>query len=568
MPTPSQLAYKPVAYRLPQELWGEIIASCPVPDQLSLSLVNKSLQLLSIRYVYRTVVLESPRSVVTFCRTVTNKKSIAPWVKSLEISYLPRPLSGSNKPLSSFYRLVAKAFQRLSNLLSLRIAASQEYTEVLRDCHFNYLRRFKTTLDFCPLLVLFISRHTALTDLAIEVQLHHFFVQRSLTSLHLQSLRFLKPLTNLQYYRGRSELLPYLVQSQVPLRMVHLELNHDSLKAVDATLTALQTYAGDTLEVLGCYIDASWSLDLLDAISKKLPNIEILTYCNLVGSNANQHAEVYNAFTKCVANFNRLKSFFLIQPGPFDYSHMDRAALNREFKTMVSWGVRCPSLSFVTLPNGMQWTQDPSCTYLWIPHGEALTCNPQIVHWLLSVLAKKPDSLTSRTLLRHCRNISSSWSSSSSSIPSSSSSLSLSLSTSTSWPYGSGSGFGYHQQPRQQLQLQQGGRRRLYKRTTDSFRKDLLDLNGNRAGVNVNVDVDVNVDAHADVDVDVKDDLTNSNSNLYAKNVQPAEIKRISLVEAGPGGRGLLQRGLSDWLQAPTPDEELLEMIPDRYVGF
>jgi len=56
--------------------------------------------------------------------------------------------------------------------------------------------------------------------------------------------------------------------------------------------------------------------------------------------------------------------------------------------------------------DGMQWMQDQTCSYLWIPHGEALTCNPQIVHWLLSILAKKPESATARTLLRNCKVIS------------------------------------------------------------------------------------------------------------------------------------------------------------------
>jgi len=193
--------------------------------------------------------------------------------------------------------LVTKALQRLSNLTSLRIAAPQEYTGVLRDCHFKRLRRFKTSLDFCPLIVLFISRHVGLTDLAIEVQLHHFFVQRSLTALQVQSLRFLKPLAGLQYYRGRSELLPYLVKEQVPLRMVHLELNNQSMRVVDRTLSALQLFASSTLEVLGCYIDGGWNVELLDSISKMLPNIEILTYCNLVGSNI---AEVGSSTVLCL----------------------------------------------------------------------------------------------------------------------------------------------------------------------------------------------------------------------------------------------------------------------------
>ncbi|KAF5356416.1 hypothetical protein D9758_009468 [Tetrapyrgos nigripes] len=361
------------------------------------------------------LILNSLWEIARFCRTVLQRNVAAEWVKYLEITSSPGSLSG-NQPFSSFYGLAAQALPKLCNLLFLRLAGPPEYATALRDCHFSRLRRFKTTLPFSKALLLFLNRHPDLSDLGLEIQLYQFYLQQSLTLAQLQSLESLKPLSHLQYYRGRSEFVPYLVQEQMPLRVVHLELGSESLNTVDDTLSALESFGSPTLEVLTCYLSCGWSLDLLENISNKLPHIELLTYCNLRGSNAkesqleelaqntsHQHLEVYNAFTVCAPRFSRLKSCFLVQPGPFDYSHMNKVLLNKEFKSIVSWGTLCPSLYSIKVPNGIQWMRDQTHSHLWIPGGEALSCAPQILHWFAGILSREPESVTAwRSLLRSC----------------------------------------------------------------------------------------------------------------------------------------------------------------------
>lgn len=79
-------ATTPSISKLPLELLDEIARYAASGTQLSLSRVSKSFHSLSIRYLYRRILLISLDSVLRCCQTLSAKPSVAQTVRYLEIT--------------------------------------------------------------------------------------------------------------------------------------------------------------------------------------------------------------------------------------------------------------------------------------------------------------------------------------------------------------------------------------------------------------------------------------------------------------------------------------------------
>lgn len=277
-------------FTLPLELLEEIADIVHTDAQLSLCRVSKLFHSLTIRSIYRDISLDSPSVVVACCRTLAFNQNAALAVRQFCITYtydsnfvvmirsqLTFSISPTEPPsihyFPSFYSVIGKALQRLSQLQELRLMVfDPNYVQSLNLVQFSTLRHFECYLALTDSLILFLNRHPTINYLQIAP--NEALGRPSMGTAHPQVM-----LPKLQYFVGNSECVSALVPD-ASLRAAFIFWD-----AVDATpqdaIMSLERSSGDTINLVSCR-RRGWNLDLIDLISIWLPNIYVLSITNLL----------------------------------------------------------------------------------------------------------------------------------------------------------------------------------------------------------------------------------------------------------------------------------------------
>jgi hypothetical protein len=186
---------------------------------------------------------------------------------SLSPSSTPAPL------FHPFYRTLGNAFRNLSQLHDLELLFHDAaLPPVLATCTFPRLRRFESFLSHSTVLASFLTRHPDLIYLQLSPTDRFNWVE---PADQLPSVL----LPKLEYLIGSSDCVPALAQGS-SLRAACIEWTLVD-QAVHECIAALETSSSESLRVLSCR-RAGWNLDLIDAISSRLPDILVLSITNVL----------------------------------------------------------------------------------------------------------------------------------------------------------------------------------------------------------------------------------------------------------------------------------------------
>ncbi|RDB16578.1 hypothetical protein Hypma_002742 [Hypsizygus marmoreus] len=348
----------PSVFSLPLELLEEIADEVHLDTQLSLCRVSKLFHSLTIRSVYRVIFLDSPALVVACCRTLASNRTAALSVRQLAITYTPMEPPRFYY-FSSFYALIGKALQNLSQLHELKLMVSDPaYIRTLNRAHFPFLRHFECYLALTDSLILFLNRHPTINYLQIAPT--EAFVQTSVVDSSRPPLQVVLP--KLQYFIGNSECISALVpDASLRAAFIFWEAAYSTPQD---TIRSLEHSSGDTINLVSCR-RRGWNLDLIDLISISLPNIYVLIITNLLVVDVRPSEAYLNAVKNMLSRFSMLRNLHLHCIDTWNMNDV-KCNMDEDFATVTAWGSACPSLLECILPhsNGMKWIRIHD---LWLP---------------------------------------------------------------------------------------------------------------------------------------------------------------------------------------------------------
>lgn len=201
-----------------------------------------------------------------------------------------RPGRPNSTGLVKNHDVLRRGFAGLSQIESLRwVYPGRSHIDVIAQCTFPLLDRLDSELELTQPFVDFLNRHPQLTHLQLNRQ--HPLATWDFS--HLSPL----DLPNLRSFVGDAIYVPLVVQSSPTLRAVVPLFNgvdDDPRPALDALVES----SSDTLNVLCCR-RRGWNLDLLEAISVRLPDIALLDLTNVL---------IVESFPTLVSGWNWYKS--------------------------------------------------------------------------------------------------------------------------------------------------------------------------------------------------------------------------------------------------------------------
>ncbi|KAJ7438163.1 hypothetical protein FB451DRAFT_1152208 [Mycena latifolia] len=343
---------------LAAETLEEIVAFSPPDSHLALCLVSKLFYALSVRSIYADIVLRSPAGVVKCCRTVASNAIVASAVRSFEISYTPSLLP----PFSSFYSLIGRALQRMTNVHHLiLLVPDPNYVSVLTRCALPCLNHFECCLALEDTLAAFLNRHLQISYLQLGAH-------AAAPAPHPRAP--LVTLPRLEYFIGNSACVAPVIR-RASLRAAFITWDAVGAPAdadTEDSIAALGRSSTETLNVLGCRRHG-WNLDLLERIATHLPHIYALSLTNLFFMDVvlTHEPAALQAIGSYLARFSSLQRLAITCVNVWTPDGQPEPQMDAAFATVTAWGDACPSLLECTLPqsNAIKWVR--VCDNLWLP---------------------------------------------------------------------------------------------------------------------------------------------------------------------------------------------------------
>ena len=174
--------------------------------------------------------------------------------------------------MAAYYSLIKKALLSLSDIHTLKLLVHDPYyVTLLNRCMFPTLRQFECLLTPSALLIEFLNRHPRINYL--QVSPHENTSEFTVGGPAIPTLE----LPRLQYFAGNVQSVPVL--RPTILRAAIITWNAMDTDP-DLAFSALQ-HSRDTLGVVSCR-RRGWNLDLIEAISLRLPEVISLHISNVL----------------------------------------------------------------------------------------------------------------------------------------------------------------------------------------------------------------------------------------------------------------------------------------------
>ncbi|KAK7032706.1 F-box domain-containing protein [Favolaschia claudopus] len=348
------------------ETLEEIIAFMPPETHLALCLVSKLLYGLSVRSIYRDVLLRSPSAVVKCCRTVAKNRLVASAVRRFKILYTP-----SDAPrFSSYYSVIEQALQRMNHVQDLvLLVADSRYISVLTRCSFPRLGHFECCLSLDDIMVSFLNRH-----------LHIRYLQLGAHENVPHSKHPIVTLPKLEYFIGNNSCVAPLLRG-ASLRAAFITWDAVG-EPMEDSIAALERSSTDTLNMLSCR-RYGWNIDLLDRISTHLPHIYALSLTNLfVMDLVPTLPGDLEAVGHCLSRFSSLQRLAINCLNAWKPNEQPVVDMDHAFEMVTAWGQACSSLVECTLPpsHEIKWVR--VCDNLWLPD----LSHPDSTRWIWDML--------------------------------------------------------------------------------------------------------------------------------------------------------------------------------------
>jgi len=174
--------------------------------------------------------------------------------------------------LAAYYSLIKKTLLSLPDIHTLKLLVHDPYyVTLLNHCMFPTLRQFECLLTPSTLLIEFLNRHPRINYL--QVSPHENTSEFTVGGPAVPTLE----LPRLQYFAGNVQSVPVL--RPTILRAAIITWNAMDTDP-DLAFSALQ-HSRDTLGVVSCR-RRGWNLDLIEAISLRLPEVISLHISNVL----------------------------------------------------------------------------------------------------------------------------------------------------------------------------------------------------------------------------------------------------------------------------------------------
>ncbi|KDQ56191.1 hypothetical protein JAAARDRAFT_59568 [Jaapia argillacea MUCL 33604] len=363
--------------RLPVELLDQIFRSTSQSAQHSLCTVSKTFNSISTRVLYEDIVLQSSQQIVSCCRTLAAKSSMAKHVKKLtcisDRDTSPR--------FHAYYNLLLSALTSITELRDLALALDEpSIRQILTICTWHRLLSFRCLrYPSSSPLHSFLSRHTSTLEcLCIspgpDIPDPHSYRIEPITPILMPNLRI---------YLGPSEFAVSLIPGSKVSNASLLFDPPSNAAHVEEVVEALTKSGSEVWNVN--FARSGWNLDLLELISVRLSGVRALGVHNVVavGVVGDSTMKYYlQALETVLPRFKDLETVF-VTCNPDIYDEENMAVLDSDFETARVWGGLCPRLSRITFPSTITWCRlQPT---LWFPMGD----DRRIAQWAVSKVVKR-----------------------------------------------------------------------------------------------------------------------------------------------------------------------------------
>ncbi|KAF8148041.1 hypothetical protein B0H34DRAFT_833832 [Crassisporium funariophilum] len=348
----------PPIVRLPLEILDIFISRSSQTSQLSLSHVSKLFHSLAIRWLYHDISLNSPKVVIECCRTLVARPDTAAAVRYFSIEYTLSPPFSSHPStivkLAAYYSLIRKAFLRFSRLHTLKLLVHDPHLVKILHCgQLPSLRRFECHLTPSNSLISFLKGHPWIHALQLS---HH-----ENTTLVTEECPVHLP--KLQYFSGNGQSLPAVIfASKLYAAIVSWDVIDT---APDLAISALERSSRDSLVLLSCR-RRGWNMDLIQAISLRLPNLLSLHISNVLVVDSHPTESYLAVIGSILQRFIQLQR---LKINCIDVWQMGEVAceMDEDFATVTGWGLACPSLMEIALPHSDSISWFKAFENIWVP---------------------------------------------------------------------------------------------------------------------------------------------------------------------------------------------------------
>lgn len=347
----------------PPELLNEIVHYSSTPDLLTFCQISKQFYIITVRLLYRVVLLAWPVQAIKFCRTILTLRVAAFAVRRFTIAFPVKHLS------RNFFGLIAKALARTVYLEALDISNALPLLVQLGSTSFRCLTQ--CSLPYSTKLVQFLKTHQRIQNLAVQPPTRHHVS-------HLVTDEF--PcilLPRLETYVGPSKVAQFVTPfSNVCLLTIFWDSAPPDLVVHSLALSKKGVHTLDNVVV-------RWDPALFTAIATCLPGVVMLRIRNANLSNAN----IEPFFENVLSLLPKFRSLINFSISHIYNMPVEVADLEKEYKTVVRWGQVVPTLQICTLQSGTKWSRfRPG---VWFPDKGGLNAEVK-AQWLFhAILAVK-----------------------------------------------------------------------------------------------------------------------------------------------------------------------------------
>ncbi|KIM72193.1 hypothetical protein PILCRDRAFT_16366 [Piloderma croceum F 1598] len=325
---------------LPEDVLGEIIETSSRDAQGTLCQVSRLFNSLGIRYLYRSVILSSPRQVVSCCKTLTVNPVAAEAVQTFSLRF-PRVPIESDRFFLPFYQAIYAAITSLPNLITFELDfLDAELYNVIANVIFPRLMNFACVLVLDFSLPAFLNHH-GLTLERLTFMPTPYWEPRDLYPNRPKIY-----LPHLKYFMGSVSDFYTVIPGTICLEHATI-LSFSRISRIDMEnlVATLRKHCVDSLRSLACSHREPWSLNLIEGLSQHLPNLESLDIHHGQSEGLLDKATL-QAIALSLLKFKALKSLTINGKDVSDIRANDDSTFPPlyEWRAVSIWGLACPTL--------------------------------------------------------------------------------------------------------------------------------------------------------------------------------------------------------------------------------
>ncbi|KAJ7462451.1 hypothetical protein FB451DRAFT_1562451 [Mycena latifolia] len=353
----------------PSELVDAIAKQAPPAALHALCRVDRRLYVISLPYLYATVVLNKTGSLVQFSETLISRPALSDWVKILIIEcdeeIFPRSHDRRLRPHSDANdgrrAACATAIGGLKNLTDLVIRRPLSLLSLLPSASFPGLQAFSA--KFSPHLPYFLDSHRSIESLWIPPMTKVSQFGSYMPRIHLPALR--------EFTGPELVMRAVIPGSLVTALAVSWDPTNILTETRSTSVACLAQSAASITELTN--ILHGW--DTLDAQTVcGLPEVAVLRFSNRQPGSSDvqqwrfvleQRDEFIAKLTLALPIFPNLTT--LVIDDPARRMKLRKSSFDWDWRHLNLWSSRCPTLRDCTLFDLIHWQRLPSTPDLWFP---------------------------------------------------------------------------------------------------------------------------------------------------------------------------------------------------------